>query len=457
LSLDDKRGDEADLDFREVVNNLVDGVLVTNGDGKILFVNPSYCSHLGIEPEDVLGRNVFEIANEGLLFRHSVSADVIRSRRRISGAGYMRTVNGRRVNGYATGLPVFDSNGELRFVVSSLTDIDELRTRFDQFRGTDRAEVAIQIYDSYTTDREHELGDDPNMKAVAQKAAELAATNCPILIKGEAGVGKEVLADFILAGSDRSGAPYVKVNCAAIPEHLLESELFGAVGGERAGLLELSSGGTLLLGEIDSLPQYLQEIILDIFKSRRILHDNGDVTELDIRIIAAAGSHLSEKVESGEFLRGLYDFFGGNVLDIPPLRERKVDIMPMAKRFFDYYCAKHGRELRLPESARAGLEGYSWPENVRELKNIMEYIVICSEGDELDIDKLAELLDIPVSGRPHELGLHEAVAQYEKQMIEQALKECGGVRRAAAYLKVDPSTISRKARKYGIPLMDQQP
>jgi DNA-binding NtrC family response regulator len=238
---------------------------------------------------------------------------------------------------------------------------------------------------------------------------------------------------------------------------LLESELFGAVGGERAGLLELSSGGTLLLGEIDSLPQYLQEIILDIFKSRRILHDNGDVTELDIRIIAAAGSHLSEKVESGEFLRGLYDFFGGNVLDIPPLRERKVDIMPMAKRFFDYYCAKHGRELRLPESARAGLEGYSWPENVRELKNIMEYIVICSEGDELDIDKLAELLDIPVSGRPHELGLHEAVAQYEKQMIEQALKECGGVRRAAAYLKVDPSTISRKARKYGIPLMDQQP
>lgn len=458
-------GRGGDVDFHEVVKNLTDGVLVTSGDGSILFVNPSYCRRLDVEPEDLIGRNVFDVAKEGRVFRHSVCADVIRSGRRISGAGYIRTAGGKRVNGYAAAEPVFDENGKLRMVVSSVTDVDELRTRFAQFRGTDRGEESIQLIDCFAESENRALGTDPAMQAVRQRALQAAPTSSPVLISGEPGTGKEVLADFVLSNSARSDKPYVKVNCRAIPLDILESELFGSEGGpdetgdrDKAGLFELADGGTILLGEIDGLPPELQRALVRVFRSGSVSRaGSGKSAKLNFRVIASVESDIREKVSSGEFNSELFAFFSDCVIDVPPLRERRTDIVPLAKRFFECYCAKHARKLGFPESVRTDLENYCWPENVRELKNIIEYLVLCSEGDNLDAAKLAELLDVPTYTRPSEIGLHEAVALYEKQMIEDALANCGGVRRAAAYLKVDPSTISRKARKYGIPLIEQQP
>ncbi len=459
------RTDTNEIDFREVVSSLSDGVLVTDGDGRILFVNQSYCRRLDVEPEDLIGRNVFDVAKEGKVFRHSVCADVIRSGRRISGAGYMRSAGNSRVNGYAAAEPVFDENGNIRMVVSSITDVDELRIRFAQFRGTDRGEDAIQINDCFTAPENRELGSDPVMERTKETARRAAATDEPILIAGEMGTGKEVLADYILTESSRREKPYVKVNCRAIPVGLLESELFGSEGepeepclGDKAGLFEQADGGTILLGEIDGLPAGLQQALVDVLRSGEVSRaGSGKNTKLDVRVIASVDSGIRELVEKGEFSRELFELFSGGVIDVAPLRERKSDIIPLTRHFFDEYCEKHGRTLKFPESVCPDLENYSWPENVRELKNIIEYLVICSEGDTLDAAKLAELLDIPNYGHPSEVGLHEAVARYEKQMIEDALVNCGGVRRAAAYLKVDPSTISRKAKKYGIPIIEQQP
>lgn len=467
MSFDKKCHCDVDgIDFREVVNNLTDGILVTDGEGKILFVNPSYCRRLDVESEELVGRSVFDVAREGRIFRHSVCADVIRSGRRISGAGYMRTARGRRVNGYAAAEPVFDEDGNIRMVVSSMTDVEELRIRYEQFRGTDPGEDAIQINDCFTGTEDRQLGSDPAMEKVIQAARAAAASDLPVLIAGEMGTGKEVLADFILAESGEPDRPYVKVNCQAIPVGLLESELFGSVGqpesscpdDDKAGLFELADGGTILLGEIDSLPAQLQQTLVEVIQSGRVPRSGGgESTRLNFRVLASVEDDIREKVESGGFSRELFEIFSGGVIDIPPLRERKGDIIPLAKRFFEQFCEKYGRTLSFPENVCEDLENYSWPENVRELKNIIEYLVICSEGDSIEASELAELLDIPAYGRPSKVGLHEAVAQYEKQMIEDALIHCGGVRRAAAYLKVDPSTISRKAKKYGIPLNEQQP
>lgn len=466
MYFDEKHRGEADeIDFREVVSSLTDGVLVTDGSGRILFVNPSYCRRLDVEPDDLIGRSVFDVAKEGKVFRHSVCADVIRSGRRISGAGYMRSAGARRVNGYAAGEPVFDENGGIRMVVSSITDVDELRIRFAQFRGTDRGEDAIQINDCFIETEKRELGSDPAMERTKSRASAAAKASGPILIAGEPGSGKEVLADFILTESERRDRPYVKVNCRAIPDRLLESELFGSEGqpegsclGDKAGLFEQADGGTILLGEIDGLPESLQQALVEVLRSGTVSRaGSGKSTRLDVRVLASVESDIREKTERGEFSRELFGLFSDCVIDVPPLRERRADIIPLTKSFFAEYCAKHGRTLVFPESACRDLENYSWPENVRELKNIIEYLVICSEGDALDAAKLAELLDVPDYGRPSEVGLHEAVARYEKQMIEDALVNCGGVRRAAAYLKVDPSTISRKAKKYGIPIIEQQP
>ena len=454
--------DTAAIDFREVVENLRDGVLITDGEGKILFVNPAYCLHSGIEPRELVDRNVFDITEEGRLFRHSVSADVIRSKRSVSGAGFMRTINGKKINGYAAGVPLFDGEGNIRMVVSSLMNIDELKIRFEQFRNTERENDAIQIIERFGESRVM-VSVDEGMQKLQRIIAMAAPTDVTILITGESGVGKEVIADLVHRSSPRKDKPYVKVNCTAIPANLLESELFGyekgaftgARGSGKAGLFEIANHGTILLDEIGDLPIELQTKLLRVLQEKEVMRIGGTKPrELDVRVIAATNSNLRQKIQEGKFREDLFYRLSVVPVHIPPLRERKSDILPLVKFFFDEYCQKHGRSLILPESTYVNFESYDWPGNVRELQNVIEYLVICSENGVFDEKKLAEILGIPERGEENPVGFHEAVARFEKQLIESAVQKTGGVRKAAAYLGVDPSTVSRKAKKYGIPVAE---
>jgi len=454
--------DSPEIDFREVVDSLVDGVLITNGDGKTLFVNPAYCRHSGIRPEDILGRSVFEIAEEGVLFKHSVSADVIRSRRRVTGTGFMRSINGKTINGYASGVPLFDENGNLRMVVSSVMDVDELKTRFQQFRDTQRENSAIQILQRLGEDSAV-VAEDESMKKLHRIIALAAPTDVTILITGESGVGKELIADLVCRGSPRRDKPYVKVNCTAIPANLLESELFGyekgaftgASASGKAGLFEIANHGTILLDEIGDLPIELQTKLLRVLQEKEILRLGGTRPRaLDVRVIAATNANLRQKIQEGKFREDLFYRLSVVPVHVPPLRERKADILPLVKHFFEEYCEKHGRSLILPESTYVNFESYDWPGNVRELQNVIEYLVICSEDGVFDEAKLSEILGIPERTDSGAVGFHEAMARYEKQLIASALQKTGGVRKAAAYLQVDPSTVSRKAKKYGLDVDD---
>ncbi len=452
-----------EIDFREVVDNLIDGVLITNGDGKTLYINPSYCRHLGILPEDIVGRSVFDVTREGVLFTHSVSADVIRSKRKVTGSGFVRSVNGKSINGYASGMPLFDKEGNLRLVISNAMDMDELKTRFSEFRNSAGGEGPIQILAGSKDNERSIIGEDPNMKKIERIVAMAAPTDVTILITGESGVGKEVLADAIYRASRRRDKPYVKVNCTAIPANLLESELFGYEKGAftganaagKAGLFEIANEGTILLDEIGDLPIELQTKLLRVLQEKEVTRVGGTKPiSLDVRVIAATNANLRQKIQEGKFREDLYYRLSVIPIAVPPLRERKGDILRMVKQFFAHYCQKHGRNLVLPESTYVNFESYDWPGNVRELKNVIEYIVICSEDGVFDEKKLAEILDIPAPAESGSINLHDAVSRFEKQLIENALETAGGVRKAAAYLGVDPSTISRKAKKYGIPLKE---
>jgi len=448
------------IDFREVVDNLLDGVLVTNGEGTILYVNPSYCRHSSIKPEEILGRSVFDIAREGVLFKHSVSADVIRSKRKVSGAGFMRNINGKNINGYASGVPLFDENGNIRLVVSSVMDVDELKTRFEVFRNSCKQNDAIQIYENFGGDSGPPfLGEDPAIKKIMRIITMAAPTDVTILITGESGVGKEVVADKIQHLSHRKDKPYVKVNCTAIPANLLESELFGYEKGAftgarstgKAGLFEIANHGTILLDEIGDLPIELQTKLLRVLQEKKVIRLGGTTPiSLDVRVIAATNANLRQKIQEGKFREDLFYRLSVIPIHIPPLRERKGDIAPLVKYYFSEYCKKHGRTLTMPESAYASFESYDWPGNVRELQNVIEYIVICSEDEYFNEDKLAEILDLPSPEVIRPVNLHQAVEIYERQLIENALKHTGGVRKAAAFLGVDPSTVSRKMKKLGI-------
>lgn len=452
---------EESVDFQQVVDSLLDGMYITDQDAVTRYVNPAYCKHMGIMPQEVLGRSVTEIAKEGALFQKSVSEDVIKLGRNVTGTGITQDGRGRSVSTYVTGVPIFDEQGRVKNVAVSVFDTDALMYRVTEFRKTVHVEQAVKILDRVN---EHEVsvmvGEAPAIREIRRTIARAAPTDVTILITGESGVGKEVIADRIYYASDRQGKPFVKVNCTAIPANLLESELFGyekgaftgALNQGKAGLFELANSGTILLDEIGDLPYELQTKLLRVLQQKEVMRLGGTKPiSLDVRVIAATNADLKKKMQEGSFREDLYYRLSTIPIYVPPLRERPEDILKLVKHYFFEYCTKHAHTITVPDETLAVFQSYSWPGNVRELQNVIEYMVICCEGNVLQPSVLADYLGMDSQSIAlHPASLKAALDDYERSLIARALEEHGGVRKAAHALGVDPSTISRKAKKYGL-------
>mgnify|MGYP000118514682 FL=1 len=452
---------EESVDFQQVVDSLLDGMYITDQDAVTRYVNPAYCKHMGIMPQEVLGRSVTEIAKEGALFQKSVSEDVIKLGRNVTGTGITQDGRGRSVPTYVTGVPIFDEQGRVKNVAVSVFDTDALMYRVTEFRKTVHVEQAVKILDRVN---EHEVsvmvGEAPAIREIRRTIARAAPTDVTILITGESGVGKEVIADRIYYASDRQGKPFVKVNCTAIPANLLESELFGyekgaftgALNQGKAGLFELANSGTILLDEIGDLPYELQTKLLRVLQQKEVMRLGGTKPiSLDVRVIAATNADLKKKMQEGSFREDLYYRLSTIPIYVPPLRERPEDILKLVKHYFFEYCTKHAHTITVPDETLAVFQSYSWPGNVRELQNVIEYMVICCEGNVLQPSVLADYLGMDSQSIAlHPASLKAALDDYERSLIARALEEHGGVRKAAHALGVDPSTISRKAKKYGL-------
>ena len=452
---------EESVDFQQVVDSLLDGMYITDQDAVTRYVNPAYCKHMGIMPQEVLGRSVTEIAKEGALFQKSVSEDVIKLGRNVTGTGITQDGRGRSVPTYVTGVPIFDEQGRVKNVAVSVFDTDALMYRVTEFRKTVHVEQAVKILDRVN---EHEVsvmvGEAPAIREIRRTIARAARTDVTILITGESGVGKEVIADRIYYASDRQGKPFVKVNCTAIPANLLESELFGyekgaftgALNQGKAGLFELANSGTILLDEIGDLPYELQTKLLRVLQQKEVMRLGGTKPiSLDVRVIAATNADLKKKMQEGSFREDLYYRLSTIPIYVPPLRERPEDILKLVKHYFFEYCTKHAHTITVPDETLAVFQSYSWPGNVRELQNVIEYMVICCEGNVLQPSVLADYLGMDSQSIAlHPASLKAALDDYERSLIARALEEHGGVRKAAHALGVDPSTISRKAKKYGL-------
>lgn len=257
-----------------------------------------------------------EIAKEGALFQKSVSEDVIKLGRNVTGTGITQDGRGRSVPTYVTGVPIFDEQGRVKNVAVSVFDTDALMYRVTEFRKTVHVEQAVKILDRVN---EHEVsvmvGEAPAIREIRRTIARAAPTDVTILITGESGVGKEVIADRIYYASDRQGKPFVKVNCTAIPANLLESELFGyekgaftgALNQGKAGLFELANSGTILLDEIGDLPYELQTKLLRVLQQKEVMRLGGTKPiSLDVRVIAATNADLKKKMQEGSFREDLY-------------------------------------------------------------------------------------------------------------------------------------------------------
>lgn len=447
----------------EMLESSYDGIWITDGEGRIVFANSANASLLGVTKDELEGKTTQELL-DAKVFSTSAILEAIEQKRQISRTSYNYNT---KLNVLATATPVFDDTGNVKYVFNNVRDITALNRVQRSLRDK---EALIQLQNQQLENMKMRLGISTviaKSKAfieVVELAQRIASFDgASVLILGESGTGKELIAELIVNNSPRKGAPFIQVNCGAIPENLVESELFGYEKGAftgadtrgHQGLFEMANGGTIFLDEIGDLPLHMQVKLLRVLQQRQVMRVGGsNVIDLDVRVIAATNKNLEEMVRAGTFRQDLYYRLNVVSLVIPPLRERKEDIVPLINHFLLVINQKYHTQKSVLYDTIDAFENYTWPGNVRELENILENLVITTPGDAIRLENLPEKF-LPNGKewrevRPDDkiLPLKQTVEQAEYQAITQAIQQCGSVRKAASALGVDPSTIVRKLQAH---------
>ena len=340
---------------------------------------------------------------------------------------------------------------ELDEVGLLLDRIIEVRTLRRENRELRRAVEAPALLESA----------NPVMRRVLQTARQAAASDATILLTGESGTGKNVLATAIHGWSPRAAGPYVVVSCTTLSEHLLESELFGHVKGaftgawkDHPGRLESARGGTVFLDEVGELPPDLQGKLLRFLEEKRF-ERVGDTTtrEVDVRIVAATNRDLTAEVRASRFRQDLFYRLEVIGLALPPLRERPEDLPALVDHLLGILCARHRRSpMSLAPAARAALLAYPWPGNVRELLNALERALVLSAGDTLRAEDLPDHVLAPVPALPPEAADTASLSleDLERRQVQAVLAQSATLEEAAARLGINPTTLWRKRKRWGL-------
>jgi len=308
------------------------------------------------------------------------------------------------------------------------------------------------------------IASSESMIRVFTKAKQVAAYPTTILLLGETGVGKEVVSSFIHHNSDRAAKPFIKINCSAIPEPLMEAELFGYEKGAftgarekgKMGLFELANHGTILLDEIGDMSFTLQTKLLRTIQENEIMRVGGTrPIHLDVRIISATSRNIEEMVAAGQFLDALYYRLNVVEIQIPPLRERREDIIPLAEFYLQHFCETYKLNKEFTPEVRDCFLQYDWPGNVRELRNTVENLTVSSLGNRIGREDLpARLAGTPRmtvrTGHTAGESMKSAVESLQREIIAEAVAREGSLRKAAAALDMDATTLSRLAKKLGV-------
>jgi PAS domain S-box-containing protein len=457
---------DKDRFFLETIfSRSADGLMICDGQGRILKMNQAAERLNGIKASDVLGKDVRTLVTEGQINR-SATQEVLETRRQVS---LVQTTPRSGYSLLVTGTPVFDDTGGVAYVVVNERDISlirDMRTKLAQVRQESEkmrdelAELSLrELADN------HIVAKSPSMKQtvhLALKLARIGASN--ILLQGESGTGKGLLAKFIHKHSRRSGKPFIQINCAALPENLLEAELFGYEKGAftgardtgKAGLFELAAGGTLFLDEIGELSPVVQAKLLKYLDDQEIMPVGGTKPKkIDCSILAATNRNLEQQTRNKLFRLDLLHRLNTFTLVIPPLRERPEDIVELTRICLTRYNKKYNRRAQIGYRALQALKSHSFAGNVRELVNIIKQAVAMCDRRQLD-DYLIRFTEPPLASsaksgvRDSCKGLVQAVEAVEHDMLMQAAACCHTTRQAASFLGVSQPTVVRKCKKHGI-------
>ncbi|MFW6387006.1 MAG: sigma 54-interacting transcriptional regulator [Bacillota bacterium] len=435
-----------------IINSSYDGILVVDGNGCVERVNDAYLEMTGMREKDLLGQKVSELEAERVIFP-SVSLLSLRERRDITLV--QNTVGGGRI--LVTATPIFAGEDRIERVIVNARDLEELN--LDTCEEEEKSSAGHDEIELPVVGRV--VSQSRQMQSVLSLCEKISGTDSTVLVSGESGVGKEVVARYIHELSEER-EEFVKINCAAIPERLLESELFGyetgAFSGARRegkkGLIEKADHGTLFLDEIGEMPLNMQAKLLQVIQEHRLTRIGGiNSIGVNFRLITATNQNLLEMVEQGEFREDLFYRLNVVPIEIPPLRERPDDIIPLVEYYAGELAEKYGQRVEFTDQARQFLLSYEWPGNVRELTNLLERAALTSEEGAIGRDFLEHFLEASARTRAginvnKVLPLQEAVAEVEKKLLRKVRNECSTTYEMAEVLGVNQSTVVRKLKKY---------
>ena len=472
----------ADWKYRRLYRSTPAMLHTVDADGCIVAVTDHWLQKMGYSREEVVGRSITDFYSEA--DRKKLEAGLLMEL--ISGGEFsnesrqMVTKDGKVLDLLMSAISERGPSGEVHRMLVASKDLTErnraerelrkalaenahLREELERERDYLREEVNVAMNFGRI------IGRSKALKSMLAQVEAVARTPASVLILGESGVGKELVARAIHARSDRSEAPLVKVNCASIPKELFESEFFGHVKGaftgahrDRVGRFQLADGGTIFLDEVGEIPLELQGKLLRVLQESEFERVGDDITRsVDVRVIAATNQNLERLVVDGAFREDLFYRLSVFPIDVPPLRDRPEDVLQLAQHFLEQTCLEFGRQpFKLTQTQAAAIQAYDWPGNVRELKNIIERAVILSKGNALRLD-----LSLPGSssstGRFERLLPAEDNILTEKQMRElqkqnliAALKQTNwrvsGQDGAAEILGIKPTTLADRIRSFGI-------
>jgi PAS domain S-box-containing protein len=441
-----------------------DGIWVCDGHGKVIDINEASEKLNGIHAADIIGKNVIDLVEVGL-FDRSVTLEVLETKRQVS---IIQKIKRTEKLLLATGTPAFDDDGHIFLVVVNERDMTQLNAIQKQLENsrmvTEKYKDKLAELSLLELKEQEIVAEDKKMRQVlhlALKLAHLSASD--ILILGESGTGKGLLAKFIHKNSNRNKKPFIQINCATLPEYLLEAELFGYEKGAftgarqegKAGLFELAHEGTLFLDEIGDLPHSLQAKLLKYLDDHEVMRLGGlKAKKIDCTIIAATNRDIEGLVQEKRFRRDLFFRLNTFTIRIPPLRERIDDIFELVSFYMKKYGETYGLNRRISPDALKLLQDYPFPGNVRELKNVIKKAVLMSEThfvDEVIYQGLPSgmcAVMTSVNDSTQEKGLAGQMLNLEKDMLQQAMRCCRTTREMARYLKISQPSIVRKLKKH---------
>lgn len=449
-----------------IIDSSSDGLFVCDGKGRILRVNPASERINNASASQLVGRDYLEAAEEGLLILPSAALEAIKKRELVSLLQENR--HGRKLISTAT--PVFDDAGELiRVVVSErdITETDRLQRQLEEQQaiGNQFRHQVLELQQEQL-DKQQVIAKSPGMVKALKQALKVSEVDSTVLLLGESGVGKGLFADLIHKNSRRSEQPIIKINCGAIPENLIEAELFGyekgaftGAVGNKPGHLELADGGIIFLDEIADLPLSSQVKLLRFMEDGKITRLGGTQSQqVDVRILAATNRDLQQMVNNGSFRLDLYYRLSVIPLSIPALRERKECLTPLIRAYIDHFAKRSGSDKRLTAAALDILTSYSYPGNVRELMNICERLVVMSDTDLLDVIDLPQSVladadnnaELVLGNWPAEMDMTQILESVERRVLLEASKRHRRQQQIAAALGMSQPTVARKLHKYGI-------